>query len=112
MERRLEDADHLAIDIVDRGGGKEQPADQPAIAADPLGRRGDVPLGGIRHPLSPRFSWPVASIAPPAAAGTACAMRVFTVALPCCPSAPVRSTAGRAKGGEQVKAGCREGVGL
>src|SRR3546814_4824801 len=71
MERRLEDADHLAIDIVDRGGGKEQPADQPAIAADPLGRRGDVPLGGIRHPLSPRFSWPVASIAHPAAAGTA-----------------------------------------
>src|SRR3546814_7274130 len=37
----------------------------------PLGRRGDVPLGGIRHPLSPRLSWPVASIAHPAAAGTA-----------------------------------------
>src|SRR3546814_10340200 len=67
------------------------------MAADPLGRRGDVPLGGIRHPLSPRFSWPVASIAHPAAAGTACAMRVFTVALSCCPSARVRSTAGCAE---------------
>src|SRR3546814_7185968 len=29
LQRRLEDADHLAVDIVDRGGEEEQADDQP-----------------------------------------------------------------------------------
>src|SRR5690348_18199168 len=34
LQRRLEDADHLAIDVVDRRGEEEQSADEPPEAAD------------------------------------------------------------------------------
>ncbi len=34
LQRRLEEADHLAIDVVDRRGQEEQPADHPAIPSD------------------------------------------------------------------------------
>ena len=57
LDRRLQDANHLPINIVDRGGGKEQAADYPAITADPAG-------GGInrcrlrsRHLHSPERQW-------------------------------------------------------
>jgi hypothetical protein len=33
-QRRLEHADHLPVDVVDRGRGKQQRDDHPAVAAD------------------------------------------------------------------------------
>ena len=39
LERRLEHADHAAIDVVDGGGEEEQPADPPAHAAIGAGLR-------------------------------------------------------------------------
>ena len=56
----LQHADHLPVDIVDRGGGEQQPDDHPAIAPDPLGCSGDglvhslpllLPCGLVRRPL-------------------------------------------------------------
>src|SRR3546814_1404250 len=42
LQCRLEHADHLPIDIVDRRGCEQQAADYPAIAAHALGRPGDL----------------------------------------------------------------------
>src|SRR5262249_53407304 len=38
LERRLENADHLAVDVVDRGGEEQQRADRPAKAVRAGGR--------------------------------------------------------------------------
>ncbi len=40
LEGRLEDADHLAVDVVDGRGEEQQPADVPAVASDRRDRRG------------------------------------------------------------------------
>ena len=37
LQRRLQDADHLAIDVVDRRGEEEQAADRPAEISDAPG---------------------------------------------------------------------------
>ena len=39
LQRRLEDADHLPVDVVDRRGDEQQAADVPAVVADPLADR-------------------------------------------------------------------------
>ena len=41
LQRRLEQADHLAIDVVDRRGEEQQEADHPAIPPDARGGGGD-----------------------------------------------------------------------
>src|SRR3546814_19449995 len=49
LERRFQDADHLPVDIVDRGGEEEQADDQPAIASGIGPRRRPSRLDCLRH---------------------------------------------------------------
>src|SRR3546814_718351 len=49
LERRFQDADHLPVDIVDRGGEEEQADDQPAIASGIGHRRRPSRLDCLRH---------------------------------------------------------------
>ncbi len=52
LQRRLEDADHLPVDIVDRGGEEEQRANAPAHAADTrLDRSPPGQRRRLGHPL-------------------------------------------------------------
>ena len=76
LQRRLEDADHLPVDIIDRGGEEEQRANAPAHAADVHFAAGRLPVNR-RRPflvLSPirlssgvfRFVWETGVIYNPA----------------------------------------------
>src|SRR5207245_6028024 len=49
LQRRLENADHLAIDVVDRRGEEQQAADGPAEVAHPSRRCDGRALRGHRH---------------------------------------------------------------
>ncbi len=70
LQRRLQDADHLAIDVVDGGGEEEKRADDPAEPADTRrcgdGRHvaGALTRGHINHGHAPRGAARVAFGAP------------------------------------------------
>src|SRR4029077_10707232 len=49
LQRRLEDPDHLAIDVIDRGGQEQQPADRPAHAADASGNSARYRRPDLHH---------------------------------------------------------------
>src|SRR5262249_31759216 len=55
LQRRLQDPDHLAIDVIDRRREEEERADRPAKAPDPRGRRRDCvsPVAWHCHSVSP-----------------------------------------------------------